>query len=208
MRLLVLLLLLAAPAAAQSSWEMRLAGIPIGEATLSGGATLTGTARTTGAANALRPYAWSARRSGAAYEEVERLRGAERRTRLLFGGGVAVQAVPEGEVALDAATLRGAVDPLTAMTRLLGPRPAARACALDLRFTDGVRLGRMRLAPTDDPLRCAGRWERLAGPPPADGRERRRGATFAVELEAAGAGLRAAAIVADTPLGAFVLRRR
>ncbi|MBM2575085.1 hypothetical protein JQC91_02095 [Jannaschia sp. Os4] len=210
MRLLLALLLLAPPAAAQSAWEMRVAGVPVGEATLTlSGSVLEGTARSTGIARAAGGYDWAARRSGTRYEEAERVRGEDRRTRLRLGSGVEVLEVPEGEVALDAALLRGAVDPVTAMVRLLRDRPAGAApCALDVRFTDGVRLGRMTLAPGPDPLTCAGAWARLAGPPPADGRERRRSAAFAVVLVPLGDGFRVVEVNAEAPIGRFRLIRR
>ena len=115
----------------------------------------------------------------------------------------------DGDDALPAASLRGAVDPLTAMHLLLRDRPAAGACALSLRFTDGKRLSAVALAPTGDPLRCAGTWQRIDGPPPADGRERRDRAPFALDLvPLPGGGVRVAALSADAPIGRFVLRRR
>ena len=220
MRILAALLFLATPAAAQS-WDMIVAGVSIGTATLdvrdAGGAyRIDGTARSAGVARAVGGYDYAGRITGSGstaaprpdrYEEVERVRGDERRTVLNLSGTPSVEDAP-GD-ALPPETIRGALDPLSAMNLILRDRPAAGACDLSLRFTDGVRMAAIALRPTSDPLTCAGAWQRLAGPPPADGRERRRAAAFTVSLTPIADGvLRVAEISADAPIGRFRLVRR
>ena len=224
-RILAALLLAApvlAPALATTAraaqFDMSIAGLPVGTVTIDyrDGYVIEGRARSGGAARALSPYDYAAvttgRGSGARlapdrYEEVERRRGGEERAILRLGADPAVE-MGSGD-ALPAASLRGALDPLTAMHLILRARPLAEACAVDVRFTDGKRLSRVALAPTADPLRCAGLWFRLDGPPPADGRERRDRVPFAVDLAPAPAGgVWAARVTADAPIGNFVLRRR
>ena len=220
LRIALLLLTLAAPAAAQTepqAWEMRVAGIPIGVATLAltGGYRIDATARTIGAADLVRPYAYAARTTGtarggrlspAAYAQTERVRGEESRLALTLGPAPTVRA--KDDPTLPSATLRGALDPLTALHLVLRDRPTAGACDLSVRFTDGVRMGTVALAPTSDPMRCAGTWRRVAGPPPADARERRRAAAFRLDLAPTPGGVRVAELSADAPIGRFRLIRR
>ena len=225
------------PASAQSgrveeraSFDVTLRGITAGRLAFAAAEegnryTVSGRLESTGIAAMLRKFLYTAQASGrvtqgrltpARYSEDADTGKRQSRSIMEFRGGTPVKVVNDPArdprpYDVDPATMRGVVDPVTALYATLRDVDAGRECASDQRMFDGRRATQITLSKPQkqgDRVTCSGEYRRIAGFSPEDMAEKTRfpfTLTYAPTPEGR---MRVIEVTTDTLYGKAVMKRR
>ena len=227
----------AAPLAAQSgrvedraSFDIVLRGITAGRLAFAAAQegnrySVSGRLESTGIAAMLRRFLYTAESGGsisqgryapARYSENADTGRRQSRSSMEFRGGRPVNVVNEPArdprpYDVDPGTIRGAVDPVTALYATLRDVDAGRECAFDQSMFDGRRATRITLSAPQrqgDRVTCSGEYRRVAGFSPEDMAEKTR-FPFSLTYAPAGDGrMRVVEVSTDTLYGKALMKRR
>lgn len=228
---------LAVPATAQSgrveeraSFDISLRGITAGRLAFAAAEegnryTVSGRLESTGIAAMLRKFLYTAQASGsstqgrlspARYSEDADTGKRQSRSTIEFRGGTPVKVVTSPErdprpYDVDPATMRGAVDPVTALYATLRDVAPGRECASDQRMFDGRRATQITLSKPQrqgDRVTCTGEYRRVAGFSPEDMAEKTRFPFTLTYAPAPDGRMRVIEVTTDTLYGKAVMKRR
>jgi len=228
---------LALPAAAQSgriedraTFDIVLRGISAGRLTVAGAQegnryTVSGRLESTGIAAMLRKFLYTAQASGtitngryapSRYSEDANTGKRQSRNSMQFRAGVPVQVVAEPareprpyDVA--PATMRGAVDPVTALYATLRDVDAGSECASNQHMFDGRRATQIALSKPQkqgDRVTCTGEYRRVAGFSPEDMAEKTHFPFTLTYAPAEQGRMRVIEVSTDTLYGKALMKRR
>ncbi|MBL4916129.1 DUF3108 domain-containing protein [Tabrizicola sp. DMG-N-6] len=230
-------LAVATPMAAQSariedraSFDIILRGITAGRLSIAAAQegsrySVSGRLESTGIAAMLRRFQYTAEAGGsitqgryapARYSENADTGRRQSRSSMEFRGGRPANVVNEPArdprpYDVDPATMRGAVDPVTALYATLRDVDAGGECAFDQNMFDGRRATRITLSAPQrqgDTVTCSGVYSRVAGFSPEDMAEKTR-FPFTLTYAPAGDGrMRVVEVSTDTLYGKALMKRR